>query len=111
MHPSQLSQGFAKQLARVFGVAAAAQGGGSSGHTCLVLQATADMNAQLSEAGLQQLQLLLKAELAKEMSSAAIARDDTLLTLKKDKKQRRRCVELLLCCAGAHKHGGGVLLP
>jgi len=83
-------QGFAKQLAQLFGINAASQGGGSSGRTCLMLQLTADTSTALDAAALQRLQVLLRGELAKEMSSALIARDDTLASLKKDKKQRRR---------------------
>lgn len=85
-----LTQGFAKQLAQLFGINAASQGGGSSGRTCLMLQLTADTTTALDGAALQRLQVLLRGELAKEMSSGLIARDDTLASLKQDKKQRRR---------------------
>ncbi len=87
-----LPQGFAKQLCRIFGVLASSQGGGSSGRTCLVLQATPNTQASLSQASLSQLQQLLRPELAKELAAATIARDDTVASLKKEKKQRRRCV-------------------
>lgn len=83
-------QGYAKQLARLFGAAASCQGGGSSGRTCLVLQATPDLQAQLSEASLLQLQALLRGELAKELAAATIARDGTLAALKDKGRQQRR---------------------
>lgn len=85
-----LFQGFAKQLARLFGVSASSQGGGSSGRTCLVLQATPELQQQPDVAGLSQLQVLLRGELAKELAAATIAKDDTVHTLKKQEKQRRR---------------------
>jgi hypothetical protein len=85
-----LFQGFAKQLARLFGVIASSQGGGSSGRTCLVLQATPELRQQPDAAGLSQLQVLLRGELAKELAAATIAKDDTMDTLKKKEKQRRR---------------------
>lgn len=58
---------------------------------------------QLDAAALQQLQVLLKAELGREMASGLIARDDTLAELKKnkhkkDKQQRRRWGRLRLQC-------------
>lgn len=73
-------------------MSASSQGGGSSGRTCLVLQATSDMQAVLSQASLAQLQQVLRPELAKELAAATIARDDTVASLKKEKKQRRRYV-------------------
>lgn len=85
-----LFQGFAKQLARLFGVSASSQGGGSNGRTCLVLLATPELQLQLDAAGLSQLQVLLGGELAKELAAATIAKDHTVHTLKKNEKQRRR---------------------
>jgi hypothetical protein len=58
----------------------------------MVLSATADTQAQLESQALQQLQVLLRAELANELAASTIARDDTVVVLKKKEKQRRRCV-------------------
>jgi hypothetical protein len=61
----------------------------------MVLTATADTQAQLEAPALQQLQVLLRGELAKELASSTIARDDTMAVLKKKEKQRKRCVDWL----------------
>lgn len=70
-----ISQAFTRALANVFGVKATARGGSSSGNTSLVLQSTSS-TALLSEddgVRLKRLRDLLSAEVAVELTAAAVA--------------------------------------
>jgi hypothetical protein len=65
-------QAFVRSIATLYGVRASAQGGSSSGRTCLVLASTPDTGPPAADAA-GQLQALLAAELTREVTAAAIA--------------------------------------
>jgi hypothetical protein len=69
------SQAFVRSVAALYGVRASAQGGSSSGRTCLVLASTPDTAppAATAAAAAAQLQALLTAELTREVTAAAVA--------------------------------------
>jgi hypothetical protein len=67
------SQAFVRSVAALYGVRASAQGGSSSGRTCLVLASTPDTAHAATATAAAQLQALLTAELTREVTAAAIA--------------------------------------
>ncbi|WIA28535.1 hypothetical protein OEZ86_011077 [Tetradesmus obliquus] len=65
-------QAFVRCVATLYGVRASAQGGSSSGRTALLLASTPDTGKPAADAAAQ-LQVLLTAELTREITAAAIA--------------------------------------
>lgn len=72
-----LFQAFTRALANLYGVKATARGGGgsSNGKTSLILQSTSTtcLLGEDNTPGLAQLEALLSAEVARELTAAAIA--------------------------------------
>lgn len=82
-------QSFARAVAALYGVKASAQGGSSSGRTCLALTATASTAALDADAA-GQLQALLAQELTQELLDVAIAAGPQEAAVQQDSRQSRQ---------------------